>query len=44
MAREFDDKPVGDGKPGLIFKKLSALLENDIRSNKELLTPIADCS
>jgi branched-chain amino acid aminotransferase len=43
-AREFDGEPVGDGKPGPICKKLGELLENDISSNKELLTSVSNWS
>jgi branched-subunit amino acid aminotransferase/4-amino-4-deoxychorismate lyase len=37
---EFEGEPVGDGKPGPIFVKLSALLLDDISSNAELQTPV----
>jgi branched-chain amino acid aminotransferase len=39
-VREYDGKPVGTGKPGPIHASLSAMLAEDIRSNKDLLTPV----
>jgi branched-chain amino acid aminotransferase len=39
-AVEFDGKAVGDGKPGPAWRELSLLLEEDMRSNREVLTPV----
>jgi branched-chain amino acid aminotransferase len=39
LVREFDGRPVGDGRPGPVFRKLSALLLDDMRTNKKILTP-----
>jgi branched-chain amino acid aminotransferase len=38
----YDDRPVGNGKPGPIHARLSALLTDDIHSNRALLTPVFD--
>jgi branched-subunit amino acid aminotransferase/4-amino-4-deoxychorismate lyase len=40
MVRKFDGKPIGNGKPGPIFRKLAALLRDDIRTNRKMLTPV----
>lgn len=37
---EFDEKPVGNGKPGQIYAELSALLIDDIHNNESLLTQV----
>ena len=37
---QFDGRPVGDGKPGPIFEKLSELLRQDIRHNAQRRIPI----
>ena len=39
MVREFDDRPIGDGSPGPVYKALSALLSDDMHGNRDLLTP-----
>jgi 4-amino-4-deoxychorismate lyase len=36
----WDDKPVGEGKPGLVTAALRALLEDDMRSNRERLVDV----
>ena len=36
---EFDGYPIGNGKPGPVYRALESLLEEDMRSNKALLTP-----
>ncbi|MDI6774332.1 MAG: aminotransferase class IV [Verrucomicrobiota bacterium] len=38
--REFDGRPVGNGRPGPVFEKLSALLLADMRTNREILTRV----
>jgi len=38
-AREFDGKPVGNGKPGPVYRKLHALLLDDMHNNRDVLTP-----
>jgi branched-chain amino acid aminotransferase len=38
MVREFDGKPIGSGKPGPIYRKLRALLLDDIHKNRKMLT------
>jgi branched-chain amino acid aminotransferase len=40
LVREFDGRPVGTGKPGPVFRKLSVMLLEDIRTNRKLLTPV----
>jgi branched-chain amino acid aminotransferase len=40
MVREFDGRSIGGGKPGPVYIELSALLVDDIRHNKSLLTPV----
>lgn len=37
-VRDYDGRPVGDGKPGPVHKALNRLLLDDIRSNRELRT------
>lgn len=37
---EYDGKRIGDGRPGPVFKRLSALLAEDQKSNMEMLTPV----
>lgn len=37
-VREFDGRKIGDGKPGPIYRKLSALLLDDIHHNRKVLT------
>jgi branched-chain amino acid aminotransferase len=39
-VREFDGRKIGDGKPGPIYRKLSALLLDDMRRNRRILTPV----
>ena len=39
MVREFDGHTINDGKPGPGFSRLSALLDEDMASNSDLLTP-----
>lgn len=39
-ATSFDGVPVGDGRPGPVHAALSALLDEDMRHNKALLTPV----
>jgi branched-subunit amino acid aminotransferase/4-amino-4-deoxychorismate lyase len=38
MVREFDGRPVGTGKPGPVFRKLSAMLLDDMRTNRKVMT------
>jgi branched-chain amino acid aminotransferase len=40
-VREFDGRKIGDGKPGPIYRKLSALLLDDIHHNRRILTPVS---
>ncbi len=37
---EFEGQKIGDGKPGPIWRKLSALLDKDVRTNSALSTPV----
>jgi len=37
---EFDGLPIGAGEPGPVYRELSALLLEDMRSNTRLLTPV----
>lgn len=37
---EFDGQPIGSGAPGPIYRRLSALLDTDIRENRTMLTSI----
>ncbi len=39
-VREFDDRPVGEGTYGPVFKRLSQLLLDDIHNNSAMRTPI----
>lgn len=39
-AVEFDGRPVGDGRPGPVFRRLSALLQDDIYHNRARRTPV----
>ena len=39
-AVSFDDRSVGDGKPGPVYRALSALLAEDMRGNTDLLTQV----
>jgi len=39
-VREYDGKPVGDGKPGPVYRALSELLQEDMRTNREMLTDV----
>ena len=39
-AISFDDRPVGDGRPGPVYRALSALLAEDMRGNPDLLTQV----
>ena len=36
----FDGKPVGEGRPGPLYRSLSLLLDRDMRENGDLLTLI----
>jgi hypothetical protein len=36
----YDGRRIGNGLPGPVFSKLSALMEKDIRENKDLLTAL----
>jgi len=36
----YDGKPVGTGRPGFVFSRLSALMDRDIRENDRLLTAL----
>jgi branched-chain amino acid aminotransferase len=38
---EFDGRPIGDGKPGPVFRALATLLEHDMRRNEALLTRVS---
>jgi branched-chain amino acid aminotransferase len=37
---EFDGHPIGTGKPGPVYHRLAVLLENDMRHNPAVLTPL----
>jgi branched-chain amino acid aminotransferase len=39
-VRAFDGQPVGEGKPGPVFRGLRDLLERDMRHNAAVLTPV----
>jgi hypothetical protein len=39
-AVSFDGKPVGDSKPGPVFRELSRLLNEDISGNGAVQTPV----
>ncbi len=39
-AVEFDGQPIGDGKPGPVAARLNNLLQQDIRFNRSLQTPV----
>lgn len=39
-VREYDGKPIGTGRPGPVFSKLSGLLEKDMRESAELLEEV----
>lgn len=41
-VREFDGRPVGNGRPGPVYEKLSALLLDDMLHNSNLQTPVFD--
>ena len=41
-AVNFDGHPIGSGRPGQIYHLLRELLEEDIRNNKALHTPVFD--
>lgn len=36
----FDGHPIGDGRPGPVYRALSGLLDEDMRSNAAILTPV----
>lgn len=36
----YDERTIGDGKPGPIFRKLLALVREDIAASPEMLTPV----
>jgi branched-subunit amino acid aminotransferase/4-amino-4-deoxychorismate lyase len=38
---EFAGRPVGDGKPGPVWRELSRIFEEDLR-NPAMLTPVLD--
>jgi branched-chain amino acid aminotransferase len=40
MVREFDGRRIGDGRAGPVYRKLSALLLDDIHRNRRVLTPV----
>ena len=40
MAREFDGRTIGSGKPGPVYERLRALLTDDMRKNSYVLTPV----
>ena len=37
---KYDGKPVGDGKPGPVFRELARLLNEDMLHNRAVLTPV----
>lgn len=39
-VREFDSRPVGDGRPGPLWKRLHERLQDDIRRNPAMRTPV----
>ncbi len=39
-AVEFDNHPIGDGRPGPLYRRLSALFEQDLTGNAALRTPV----
>jgi len=39
---QFDGHEIGNGTPGKVYKELRILLNNDIRYNEQLLTPVWD--
>jgi branched-chain amino acid aminotransferase len=39
-AVEYDGHSIGAGQPGPVFRRLSELLERDMRQNRDLLTPV----
>jgi branched-chain amino acid aminotransferase len=39
-ACEFDGQPVGTGRPGPVCAKLGVLLQDDMRNNRGMLTPV----
>ena len=39
-AVEFDGKPIGNGKPGPVFARLSRMLRDDMNNNPAMQTPI----
>jgi branched-subunit amino acid aminotransferase/4-amino-4-deoxychorismate lyase len=39
-VREYDGKPVGDGRPGPVWRRLNELLQADIRGNAALRTVV----
>jgi branched-subunit amino acid aminotransferase/4-amino-4-deoxychorismate lyase len=36
----WDDRPVGDGRPGPVARSLMALLERDVRENPDMQTDL----
>ena len=38
----WDDRIIGQGRPGPVSKKLNSALLHDIKSNQDLLTPLFD--
>jgi branched-chain amino acid aminotransferase len=38
----YDDRPIGTGAPGPIFRQLLALIREDMKSCDEMLTPVED--
>jgi branched-chain amino acid aminotransferase len=39
-VREYEGRPVGDGRPGPVFAALQELVENDTRRNSAVRTPV----
>jgi branched-chain amino acid aminotransferase len=39
-AVTLDGRKIGEGKPGPVARALLALLQEDMRSNRSLLTPV----
>jgi len=41
-VKEFDGRPVGNGRPGPVYEKLSVFLLDDMLHNSDLQTPVFD--
>lgn len=39
-ARAYEDRPIGAGRPGPVYARLSRMLDDDIASNSSLRTPV----